>query len=128
MVVVILATYRLTRIITTDTITERWRDRLYHWSWVEPDEPDAYARAAATQADGVVAAQGAGQPLPRAGGWRTYLNELFNCPWCMGWWIAYAVTAFWCWVVRDGVSVAVFLVLGAAVAGAQGFLASRQDA
>lgn len=128
----VLTAYRLTRVVTTDSITERFRDRLYRWAWVEPDEPEAYAHArvrlGADQVPFENEIDADAMPLPRAGGLRTYVNELFNCPWCMGWWISYAVTAFWCWVVRDGVSVAMYLVLGAAVAGAQGFLASRQGA
>jgi len=132
LVVTILAAYRITRIITTDSITARWRDRLYRWAWVEPDE-DAEYRAAWARWNGETPFPPDGEeerqvPMPRRGGGRTYVNELFNCPWCMGVWISYAMTAFWLWVVRDGAPVAVYLVVGAAVAGAQGFLASRQDA
>lgn len=129
--VVALAAYRITRVVTTDSITEHARNRLYRWAWVEPDEPAAYEAAAhmvEARAPGTIATQGAGQPLPRHGGGRTYANELFNCPWCLGVWVSYAVLAFWSWVVLDGTPVDRYLVLGAAVAGVQGFLASRSDA
>jgi Protein of unknown function (DUF1360) len=126
-VVVILASYRLTRVVTTDSISERARDRLYRWAWVEDNEPEAYAAARVRwQDDPPFDAEG--RPMPRVGGFRTYVNELFNCPWCLGWWVSYAVLAFWAWVVRDGMNVAAYLVAGAAVAGAQGFLASRGSA
>lgn len=129
LVIVALASYRLTRIVTTDKITEQWRDRLYRWAWVEPDEPEQYRAAwVRWQGDAPFEGEGSTRPMPRAGGFRTYVNELFNCPWCLGWWVSYGVLAFWVWVVRDGTAVAAYLVVGAAVAGAQGFLASRRDA
>lgn len=126
-VVVVLATYRATRIVTTDSITDRARDRLYAWAWVEPIDVEDYAAAARrARSRGFAPADNA--PLPRGGGLRTYVNELFNCPWCFGVWVAYAFTAAWCWLVLDGVSVVEYLFIGLAVAGAQGFIASRYDA
>lgn len=127
LVVVAFASYRITRVITTDTLLAAARERLYRWAWVEPDEPELYAiRRAEHPVVGFGHDDEANPPMPRNGGLRTYVNELFNCPWCMGVWISYAVLAFWCWVVRDGVAVAAYLVLGAAVAGAQGWLQSRE--
>lgn len=128
LVVVALASYRITRVVTTDTLTQAPRDRLYHWAWVEPDEPELYAlRRQEHGIDPLVMERDDDvAPMPRKGGLRTYVNELFNCPWCLGVWVSYAVLAFWCWVVRDGIAVAAYLVTGAAVAGAQGWLASRE--
>lgn len=129
--VVVLAAYRATRIVTTDSITAPARDRLYRWAWVEPDEVVAYAAAAerVRTAGFHVGTDGdRPPPLPRAGGLRTYISELFNCPWCLGVWVSYIVAAVWWWGVRDGGPVLVYLVVGLAVAGAQGFLASRADA
>lgn len=119
--VCILAAYRITRVVTEDSITDAPRDRIYHWAWVEPGDGVAY-QMFASRYDGEP-----GQPVPRAP-WRTYVNELVNCPWCMGVWVSFAVTAFWAWVVRDGIAVAAYLVVAAAVAGGQGFVASRKDA
>lgn len=125
LLLLVLAAYRLTRILTTDSISEAARDRLYHWAWIEQGEPGyeaayLHARMLDQDTDGT-------QPLPRAS-WRTYVNELGNCPWCMGVWVSYALTAWWAWGWRDGMQVTVFLVTGLAVAGGQGFLASRRDA
>lgn len=122
LVVCALAAYRLTRIVTTDTISEPWRDRLYRWAWVDPSADDYDERHADATRGGEFV------PYPRQGGLRTYVNELFNCPWCFGVWVSAAVVAVWCWIVRDGISVALYLAMVFAVAGAQGFLASRQDA
>lgn len=134
LVVGVLAAYRLTRVVTTDTITERWRDRLYRWAWVEPDEPERYRAAWLRWHDDEPFPESQGvdedptPPQPRTGAARTYVNGLLQCSWCLGVWVSYAVTAFWCWVVRDGVPVALYLVAGAAVAGGQGFIASRSGA
>jgi len=123
------AAYRATRVVTTDSITEHARDRLYHWAWIDPDDNSVVYqfRRGALAADGYDTQDGT-VPLPRAGAWRTYVNELFNCPWCLGVWVSFAVVAFWSWVVRDGIGVGLYLVCAAAVAGGQGFLASRKDA
>lgn len=126
-VVVVFASYRATRVVTTDSISEPFRDRLYRWAWVEPADVAEYA-AAAVRARQRGFSVDESVPLPRAGGLRTYVNELFNCPWCFGVWVAFALTAAWCWVVLDGVPVVVYLVVALAVAGGQGFLASRSDA
>lgn len=105
LLVVAFAAYRLTRIVTDDTITLPWRDRLFTWTWTENDDGDFTPRAP----------------------WRTWAYALFTCGWCLGWWVSYATLAFWTWVVRDGGSVPAFLVAGAAVAGLQGLLASKTD-
>lgn len=131
LIIVALAAYRITRIVTTDSITAAPRERLYRWAWVEPNEVDLYAirraeHEAKEQALGFGLDEEANPPMPRQGGLRTYVNELFNCPWCLGVWVSYAVLAFYAWVIRDGITVAAYLVTGAAVAGAQGWLHSRE--
>lgn len=125
-VVVVLAAYRATRIVTTDSLTERFREALYRWAWVESDETEAYASSWLRW--NAPAPLVAGAALPRRGGFRTYVSELFQCPWCLGVWVSYAITAAWWWGVRDGGSVFVFVIVGLAVAGGQGFMASRVDA
>lgn len=128
-----LAAYRATRIVTTDSLTERARERLYRWAWVEFDETEAYLSAwlrwHPDEAAPLATVDELPPPLPRRGGFRTYVSELFQCPWCLGVWISFAVLAFWWWVVADGAgSIGWFLVLGFAVAGVQGFIASRNSA
>ena len=134
-VVVGFAAYRATRIVTTDSITERARERLYRWAWVEDDETEAYAsawlrwRGDEPFPSAVGVDENPYPPMPRRGGFRTYVSELFQCPWCLGVWISFAVLAFYWWVVADGAAgVGWFLVLGLAVAGVQGFIASRHAA
>jgi hypothetical protein len=125
--VVVLAAYRATRIVTTDSISAPFRERLYRWAWVEPTEPDAYSVAAGRVRLAGYAFDDA-SPLPREGGLRTYVSEVFQCSWCLGVWVSYVVAAVWWWGVRDGGPVVAFAVVGLAVAGGQGFLASRADA
>lgn len=125
LVVVGLASYRLTRIVTTDTLTDRARERLYRWAWVEPDEPDLYAlRYREHNGDAPFPGEGV-QPMPRNGGARTYVAELFNCPWCLGVWVSAGVYCAWGWWHWMPVRAAIVIL---AVAGLQGFLASRRDA
>jgi hypothetical protein len=133
-VVVVLAVYRTVRFVTADTLTERARDRLYRWAWVEVDEPSAY-RAAWLRWRGdepfpesVGVNENPTPPMPRAGGFRTYLSELFQCSWCLGVWASFVAVAVWWWAVRDGGSVLRYVFVALAVAGAQGFIASRADA
>jgi hypothetical protein len=99
---VALAAYRLTRVVTTDSISLAARDRLFLWAWDDTDE--------------IVVARAP---------WRTYVYELFTCSWCLGVWVSAAVYSAWRWWDAEAVRavIAVF-----AVAGAQGFLASRRDA
>lgn len=105
LVALVFAAYRITRIVTDDTISLPFRDRLFDWAWRAEDD-SVVARAP----------------------WRTWAYTLFTCSWCFGWWVSYAVLALWVWGVQDGMGVLRYLILGAVVAGGQGFLASRSDA
>lgn len=99
-VVIGLASLRLTLLITTDSITAPLRDWLYDFAWDE--------ERMVTQRDGFV------EPTPRAP-WRTYVHELFTCPWCMGLWMSVIVYVLW----DHGGSVGRTAVAVAAVAGLQ---------
>lgn len=125
-----LAAYRITRVVTTDSITERARERLYRWAWVEPDEAVAY-QAAWMRWNGdapIVNGDAPVPPMPRRGGFRTYVNELFNCPWCLGVWVSIGLVVAWELVESSHRSIVWLAILAAAVAGFQGFVASRNDA
>ena len=66
-VVLALAAFRATRVVTTDTISVPFRDRLYSFAWDDehPIEQD-------------------GQQVPAVRApWRTWLYELFTCPFCL---------------------------------------------
>ena len=60
-----LATFRLTRLATRDTITEPFRQQLRHAAMRQVDSPGIAAK----------------------------VDTLISCPWCVGWWIAVAVVA-----------------------------------
>ena len=61
--------------------------------------------------------------MPRAGGMRTYINELFNCPLCLGVWVSAATYSAWRWWDTEAVHAVIVIF---AVAGAQCFLALRE--
>lgn len=63
--VMVLATARLTRVVTSDTITDSLRTRIF-MKW--PPENHGRHRA---------------HPI----------GQLIDCPWCSGWWIAGATVA-----------------------------------
>lgn len=100
-----LATFRLVRLVTSDTITAEARDAVIR---------RAYARAgrATKPFDG------------RPGAWADdvvpndpdppKLATLVTCPWCAGFWVALAVTAARRWAPRSWALAAEALALSAA--------------
>jgi hypothetical protein len=91
-----LAAYRLTRLITADTITAPLRDR-----WVEAAYV-AQGRAEANRPRGPVTITRQGATLTYPGDWAEValadeqppkLAELVVCRWCAGMWVALGVVA-----------------------------------
>lgn len=110
-VVVVLgfAAFRATRLLTRDTITGVFRDRLFHFAWdVEHPTPDPTSRKAL--------------PTARAA-WRTYLYEGLTCPWCLGVWVSGAVYAGWRWGGTWGRGI----ITVTAIAGVQAVIAANGD-
>lgn len=102
-----LAAYRATRIVTADSISESWRTWLYRQAW-EDQGPAA-------------------DPAPRSV-LRTYIWEGFTCPFCVGVWCALVLVTMWVgwpWSHWHGGR---WLLLALAVAGVQAFVHSRKDA
>lgn len=75
-----LAAYRLTRLVTTDTITAPLRERARWWS---------------------TTGSPAVQPLPGETSPRPWVEELLGCSWCIGVWAAFAVRVLPRWVRRS---------------------------
>lgn len=85
----VLATYRLTRLATTDSITEPIRGALIRMAYVTRDGADE-----------------AGERIELHGGTWTqlaqddleapWLAQLLICRWCLGWWISLAVLVVRC--------------------------------
>jgi hypothetical protein len=112
-VIVALATYRLARVIASDTISATLRGRLYRFAW-DDENPE------------VVTVDGEEVFVPTArAAWRTYLYELLTCPVCAGVWVAAGVYSAWRWWDTEAVHA---VIVVAAVAGLQCFLATRADA
>ena len=76
LVVLGLAAWRVTLLVTTDTITGRWR------RWLLVRYP---ARTVPLYDVTGAPVEGSGRLKPRL------VVELVNCDWCVGWWIAAAV-------------------------------------
>lgn len=106
-VVLGLAAFRITRICTTDTISDPIRERFYRWAWDE-ENPQIIGERPNQQI----------APRPRAA-WRTWLYELATCQWCLGVWWSVAVYCAWRW----GGDVALSILAVLAIAGAQGMIA-----
>ena len=77
----VLAAYRITRLVTDDTITEPVRDRL-----LEHVYRNDYWKDMAPPIQGWSEMARADEEPPR-------LAELLTCRWCAGFWVAAAVTA-----------------------------------
>lgn len=101
-VVLALASFRATRLVTKDSITLPFRERLYRFAWQDqPGRQEPEARAA----------------------WRTYVYEGLTCPWCLGVWVSTAGYCAWRW--GSGIGRGVVVVL--AIAGGQALLAANGD-
>jgi hypothetical protein len=70
----VLAAYRVWRLLAEDTILDRPRGWLYGAAGWDPESGD--------------------EPPP---GFRAKLALFVSCPWCSGAWICAAVWAFWSW-------------------------------
>lgn len=73
---------RLTRLAVTDTITQPFRNAIAM----------RYARASALQSHSYEDPKRARRVTRRANAW-LWLVQLFECPWCIGFWISLAVAA-----------------------------------
>lgn len=108
LVVVTFAAYRLTRFIVLDSLLGRvptegdrgsgFRRKLDHFAYADDGTDRSW--------------------------WRGKLGDLLTCSWCIGFWVA-ALT-LWGWV--DGPEWLRWIIVAFAVAGAQGFIASRYEA
>lgn len=78
-----LGAYSITRVIVTDTLFEKYRDKLFQHFPYEghvSDRPQKRVNSRRTNTQ-VYVAQG-----------DTFLGKLFSCPWCMGFWVSLGIT------------------------------------
>lgn len=121
----LLAVYRLTRLITTDTfpfeparrfIVRRWPsdDDRFGEGEIEHDPEGPHVRGLPKVrligiTEGVDVWYYAERPRK--------LGELVQCPWCMGMWVSAAVFAWWQWGNPDPVAWVFGIASGSAAAG-----------
>lgn len=100
-----LATWRLARIVPTDTIAQPLRDRITVWTYPPPEKEvsDRQARG------------------------RAWVGQLLSCQVCLGWWISLAVVVFWSLVLVDSWLGWAVLIWWPAVAAASAVLSLRAD-
>lgn len=72
LIVMAVATYRVTRLVVGDTIWEGWRDKFKQWAYVDPENH--------------VWRKIPGRPWLTF--WRGKLADLVTCPFCISVWIA----------------------------------------
>lgn len=100
LLVIVLAAARLTRIVTTDTITASWRLRVF-----KRFPPENSPR------------RGPAHPI----------GQLVDCPWCIGYWISGAVVLVAA-LVRPTLNGIVWpLIVWQAVAWAQAIISTKLD-
>ena len=104
-VVLGLACYRATRLVTRDSITESPRMALYTWAWDD---------------------DGAGEPVARST-LRTYIYEALTCAFCVGVWCALVVTWMVYGVPWSNWHAGRWALTALAIAGVQALLTSWRD-
>jgi len=105
-----LASYRVQRFITADSLT----DPLRAWLWNRAFTEGGYD----AQADRMTI-------VKRSRAW-WYPYELLRCSWCSGVWTSAAGFALWTWAPWSWLWHPAVMI--AAVSGIQGFIGSRKDA
>lgn len=90
LVVDALAVYRLTRLVTADTLTQTGRDWIIRWSY------NRWRPSVPTHEDEL--GSGTLQSMAQSDEWLApSLAKLITCRWCAGVWVAAGVTAArWC--------------------------------
>lgn len=100
--IIALASYRITRVITQDTLLHEPREALLRWAWNQEADP----------------------PVPNGRGWRTYAYELLTCSFCLGVWVTAGVGMLWAW----GPEWMQPVLAVTAACGGQAYIASRPGA
>jgi len=95
LLLVVLATLRATRFVTSDHLGEWWLvGPAKNWAYqreARAHEIDGCERTAAEVAQFAASALGRGEALPSpppSWGWRSKLVKGLDCPFCVGFWIA----------------------------------------
>lgn len=81
LVVLAFVVYRAARVVTRDTISLPFRQRLFLLAWTpQPNDPDTDLPV---------------EPVQRGREWRRWTYDLFTCPLCMGIWLTVPVYVLW---------------------------------
>lgn len=117
-VILALATYRLTRLCTSDTISAPAREAIFRWAYTDDLRALEAWRVLHPEAQEIPS------HVPRGWEFRTWVYDLVTCDQCLGvWW---GVAVYITWRVRGDTALAVLTV--AALLGAQSLFARIADA
>lgn len=122
-VVLALATYRVTRLCTADKITLPVREAIFSWAYkplTDTNEIEAWALLH-PEADEIPS------HVPRGWEIRTWLYELVTCDQCLGVWWGAAVYCAWRFGIHDHGTVWEGILTVAALCGLQSLLAWLAD-
>lgn len=81
-----LMAFRLTVLLQSDGITERWREAFYDR---HPYDADRQIKISVWDPDRRCVELVAREITPRVSFW----GQLLHCPWCLGWWVSVMVWA-----------------------------------
>lgn len=118
-VILALATYRLTRLFTADRITQPLRDTLFNWAYKPLEggaDLDAWLLLNPDATD-------VPSHVPRGWEFRTWVHDLITCDQCLGVWWGCAVYVAWWQAFHVETDVVEALLTIMAVCGVQSLLA-----
>jgi len=119
-VILAFATYRLTRIVTIDKISEPFREAFFNWAYKPLQDP------AETEAWILVHPDAKDIPSHVPRGWeiRTWVYDLMTCDQCLGVWFGVGVYCIWRFALPAGHGdVWAGILTVAALCGAQSLMA-----
>lgn len=119
-VILALGAYRLTRLVTADTIALPLREALFKWAYT--DDPQARQAWRVLHPEAEIPSH-----VPKGWEFRTWVYDLMTCDQCLGVWWSAAVYCAWRFGLGHEGDVWAGLLTVAAVAGAQSLFAWVAD-
>ena len=110
---IVLVTYRVTRLVIKDTFPPLGVPRDHLINWWDPDDEWKIDRMS----------RGHDEPKPHWGAFGRSLRYLFQCPWCMSVWVGVGVVYVFTFYVSVPLPYAIWIVATAA----NGLIAQRLD-
>lgn len=129
LLILILAAYRITRLIVLDTIFGEHSDEAKDYPLINeatgepvigPNDQPMFHRDRGTGIRAAIDRFAYDDVGEDRSAFRAWFGTLFSCPWCMGVWVSTGLYCLWYW----GPAWIIAPLIPAAIAGAQGLLQS----